>query len=685
MLSFYFQKVIRKLSTNWFCHQIRKELNMDSQLLTLSKIFTERLFRIPDYQRGYAWASKQLRDFWNDISQFDESRNHYTGVLTLEAVPETAVRSWHEDQWIVEAKSYQAFYVVDGQQRLTTAIILLQVILESLEEGKKLNYTTASDIQRKFIFDSKDDGISRSYVFGYEKDNPSYEFLKTRIFCEHSSTSFPQKTVYTHNLEHAKNFFSERVAALTHDDLEILYKKVTQHLLFNIFTISEDVDVCVAFETMNNRGKPLSYLELLKNRLIYLSLKFDAEDYEKAKLRRSINDCWKAIYHNLGRNKDNPLDDDKFLLNHYVVYFGKDSVDEADDLDEMRYHRLFRTDYARHLLETKFIAKNVTDRADPGEKIVLTDIYSYVSSLQQSVECWYRLFNPFDSGFSADVQVWLDKLNRLGMDPFVPLIMVFFQKVSDKKKRLVLLKAIERHMFLLSLVGYMPGRHLFHPESGLIMWAIRLDAGQTSADKAIKEISDMTFEMLKRKHFIDEMTARFRSEGFYKWDGIRYFLYEYNLELQERSKTKRPKIAWAEFREHLSDFVSVEHIYPQQARHKYWVSRFLRLTQKQKTVLRHSLGNLLPLSKPKNSSLSNKPFPEKIDGQKDHVVGYRYGCYAENEVSKTAEWTPNEILERGITLLGFLEHRWNLKLGNRDEKIRILGLEFLKKKSRHNK
>jgi hypothetical protein len=38
-------------------------------------------------------------------------------------------------------------------------------------------------------------------------------------------------------------------------------------------TISEDVDVCVAFETMNNRGKPLSYLELLKNRLIAIAQK----------------------------------------------------------------------------------------------------------------------------------------------------------------------------------------------------------------------------------------------------------------------------------------------------------------------------------------------------------------------------------------------------------------------------
>jgi hypothetical protein len=39
-----------------------------------------------------------------------------------------------------------------------------------------LNYTSSDEIRKKFIYDSKDDGISRSYIFGYEKDNPSYEF-----------------------------------------------------------------------------------------------------------------------------------------------------------------------------------------------------------------------------------------------------------------------------------------------------------------------------------------------------------------------------------------------------------------------------------------------------------------------------------------------------------------------------
>jgi uncharacterized protein with ParB-like and HNH nuclease domain len=114
---------------------------------------------------------------------------------------------------------------------------------------------------------------------------------------------------------------------------------------------------------MNNRGKPLSYLELLKNRLIYLSLKFDAPDYERNKLRRAINDCWKAIYHNLGRNKDNPLDDDKFLLTHWVVYYGKSAYNGLPIDEDLRYRRLLRADYARDLLENRFIAKNVASDA----------------------------------------------------------------------------------------------------------------------------------------------------------------------------------------------------------------------------------------------------------------------------------------------------------------------------------
>jgi uncharacterized protein with ParB-like and HNH nuclease domain len=140
---------------------------MQTELLSVSKIFTENLFRIPDYQRGYSWTEKQLRDFWADVEQLEDGRNHYTGVLTLEDVPPTTYSRWDDDLWIIRSRGYRPYYVVDGQRRLTTIIIALQAILERFSPSDLLNYPLVEDIQRKFLFDSKDRGISRSYIFGY--------------------------------------------------------------------------------------------------------------------------------------------------------------------------------------------------------------------------------------------------------------------------------------------------------------------------------------------------------------------------------------------------------------------------------------------------------------------------------------------------------------------------------------
>lgn len=301
---------------------------------------------------------------------------------------------------------------------------------------------------------------------------------------------------------------------------------------------------------------------MFTNRLIYLSLKFDEVDYEKNKLRGAINDCWKAIYHNLGRNKDNPLDDDKFLQNHYIIYFGKESYNAEGNVEEIRFRRLLKADYASDLLEKRFVTNNVTKQATPGNKITLADIYNYVSSLQQSVEDWYKIFNPFDSDFSPDVQLWLDKLNRLGIDYFMPIIMVFFQKTTNKNKRLALLKVLEKNLFIGSFVDTHRPFTLFddiyihfQPHQSLLEQVIKISTGNMNPDKFVQRYSDFNSVLLKEKDFRNSIASQFRANGFYKWKKIRYFLFEYNVYLQSHSKTKRKKIYWPEFTEHPSALV----------------------------------------------------------------------------------------------------------------------------------
>ena len=659
---------------------------MKTDLFSISKIFTERLLRIPDYQRGYAWTEKQLKDYWNDLIQLELGKNHYIGVLTLEDVPKDTIENWSDDHWIIKSKSYSPFYVVDGQQRLTTTIVLIQAITESIEADDKLNFTSVDDIKRKYLFDSKDEGASRSYIFGYEKDNPSYEYLKTNIFLENSASSYQaQETIYTHNLEFSKKYFIEKLSELNIDAIEEIYTKITQNFLFNIYAISNDIDVFVAFETMNNRGKALSHLELLKNRLIYLSTKFKVDDYEKKALRKLINDSWKSIYHYLGKNKENPLDDDFFLENHFLLYFDNIESDDIEGGYRIRYFsRRHRQRFKDYLLGSKFTAKNINAKDKNGnEKLSLVDVKKYAESMKDSVEIWYQILNPLDSSFTRDEKKWLEKICRQDIEYAAPLIMVFFQQEENSAKRIQLLQAIERFIFFMYLFRdqyyiYVGSQTLF------LSFSSKLSNKKITSDKVIEEIENILDKTKKDKQQLKAIKDSFRGGDFYKWRGIKYFLYEYDLHLKSQSRTSRDKIVWESFIEDNKDYHTVEHIYPQRPKKECWTSMYSIYSPKERNALRHSLGNLVPLSRAKNSSFQNKCFTDKL-GTENNKVGFKYGSYSENEIACKSEWSAKDILERGIKLLDFMERRWNINFGEETEKIQLLNLSFVKKKETRKK
>lgn len=91
---------------------------MPNELKSLSEIFNESIFRIPDYQRGYAWLTDQLVDFWEDLVNLPQGKNHYTGLLSIKRVNDWST-SYKDEEWLLN-KGYKLFHIVDGQQRLTT-------------------------------------------------------------------------------------------------------------------------------------------------------------------------------------------------------------------------------------------------------------------------------------------------------------------------------------------------------------------------------------------------------------------------------------------------------------------------------------------------------------------------------------------------------------------------------------
>ena len=104
-----------------------------ADLQSISNLFSSALYRIPDYQRGYAWQREQYQDFWFDLVNLDSCRKHYTGVLTLKEIPESEIEKSSPERWLIDG-SYSLYHVIDGQQRLTTCIILLQCIIEVVRE-----------------------------------------------------------------------------------------------------------------------------------------------------------------------------------------------------------------------------------------------------------------------------------------------------------------------------------------------------------------------------------------------------------------------------------------------------------------------------------------------------------------------------------------------------------------------
>lgn len=658
------------------------------QLLSMSKIFSEKIFRIPDFQRGYAWTLKEVKDFWGDLCRLENKKNHYVGVLTLEPVKEADYKKWIDDLWIIDAKRYVPYYVVDGQQRLTTSIILIYVICQIMKEKniEKLNYTTNEEISRKFVFEYQDKNKNRTYMYSYECDNPSYAYLISQVYDEKIISSLNEdETIYTNNLGEAKRFFYEKLVPMDVSQLEDIYTKITQHFLFNMYIITDDIDVYVTFETMNNRGKPLSNLELLKNRLIYVSTLFRVDEADKRRLRRDINECWKKIYHILGKSKERVLLDDEFLVTHFMLYFAKN----MEELEKERYKRRydgFGEWQSNYLLNDYFVVQKIFDNSLSTE-----DCFNYIQSLSESIDFWGDIKNPLSSKYSDEIKEYIDKINFISINRRryfrsgymidlsylnVFLLACFRSCKNNTKILLNFLKILEKYLFLLEFydadaIEEIDIKLLNFPET-----VIKLNKGELVIQGVIDKLNKLYESLISSAELNRKTILYYSRNGFYRTSWIRYYLCEYEFALMKKSKSNIDKLNRWEIYE--KGYNSIEHIYPENSHCRYWIDLFKEYNFKQKNALKNSLGNFVVISSEKNGKLGNKPFPEK-KSNKQNTVGYKYGTYAEIEISEYEDWDSKAILNRGLRLVAFLNERWGIKIGNgkKEDKIKFLGLEFL--------
>ncbi len=611
-------------------------------------------------------------------------------MLSLKTLTSSETKNWGSDLWMVD-KGFKACHIVDGQQRLTTCIILLNEIVEftrSLEENTEksdeeivLGYDTLKDIVAKYICQHRPPNNQiTTYLFGYEVDNPSADYLRYKVFNEPYSGTV-NETYYTKNLKYAKSFFRENLSALYLSEklegISNLYIKLKLRLMFNIHEIDDDYDVFIAFETMNNRGKKLTNLELLKNRLIYLTTLYSDEKFDemdKANLRKEINDAWKEVYYQLGRNEKTPLSDDEFLRAHWISYFAY-SRKKGDDY----IHFLLNKFSAKNIFEKKTVSVTDTtqevsdyieydteieaeDNIEPEvveiSKLEPIEISNYVNSLKDMAQYWYDTFFPMQSNnLNADEKVWVDRLNRIGIGHFRPLVMVIISR-SDLKaeKRIDAFEAIERFLFICFRMGYFNATF----RSSEYYRATRsIYLKQMDIDDLIDDINETTNVNIEYAipNFITKIEKHFDNMGgFYYWNPIKYFLYEYEFQLAKKNNID--KVSWEMFTKTEKDKVSIEHILPQTPSKYYWKNQFRQFDDEEIQLLSCALGNLLPLSQSINSALQNDSFEDKKTSKTTGRRGYENGSHSEIEVAKETDWSADRIYKRSKLLLQFMENRW---------------------------
>ncbi len=584
------------------------------ELLDLEGVIGKGVFEIPSYQRGYAWQIRQLRDFWNDLEHVSKlgDKFHYMHSLTLRES-----ENEFEDR---------AFEIIDGQQRLATSLILLGLL--------------AKTIQHK---DPKYSLINLEPILSYKDDYYGLSLAFRAIAEEEKDLERFQTSFYAKNLIDAYAFFKEKISDTPIETLEGMFDALIKKMLFSVVGLNDSrIDSFSSFETINNRGKDLSTLELFKNRLHFVAHKI-CNGKKLERLQEEINNTYTMIYYDLRSFEDAHLEG---FLKHFVAYYYGE-----------------KGDFKKRLLEMEFSAhQRYTENTNFNEEYEKIDellfylsysskVWNFLHTLdEKSIAIIVGNNEELKIEITPKMRILLDKMRRLNAlsdNAFLPLLLSLLtiqragrgaNKSPYTTKELEgLLEYLERFGFLIYGVASKNTAKNEWIERAFLAFKAYRDGEENIAIGDLPTLEKAFFN--RQKHSALELLeesihSKKNTEQWYKWGkALNYLLYEYELFHDPETTLNFD-----------GRIESIEHILPQKPDQGY--SDKEKNWAKNSRIV-HALGNLLLIPKNANSSLSNKPFDEKRKA-------YLKGSYSEKEVAKNASFGLIEIQKRSEKLLDFL-------------------------------
>lgn len=588
--------------------------NINVNKYPISQMFdpdSKTVFEVPKYQREYVWGTREWSALYDDLFENDEG--YFLGsIICINSTTNSLSPK---------------FEVVDGQQRLTTTSLFLAALYDILNSHKnELDEDQQSDLlqlrRKLFLKKTTQDLRVVPQVQGSNLDDYMGLMAKIGLIPQRAMPNFAG----LRRIVKGFNYFRKRIendAEESGDVIHMLFQildKVNAAILVMI-EVSNHADAYTLFESLNNRGTPLTSVDLIKNLLLARLdvTESDNLDYYFAR--------WREVLSNLG---DDYSVQERFFRQNYNAFRGA-------------LNAPFRKD--DRLYPLGVIATRST-LLDIYEKLVTRDPKGFLDDLTENSTYYSAIIlNKTDSLSSELRECFLDLQRVQGAPSYLFLLYLFKNKtalsISDddiaKITRLLINFFIRRNV-----TDTPPTRDL-----------TRLFMSFIEETEQSNYTGNDVYNHLRTKLISVSASDEFFAEKLHgpvydeNSGACRFIL----CMMAKRGMNQETYVdLWRQYDS--KQYVwSIEHIFPQGGNiPQSWVDMIAggdrAKAQEYQTLYVHTFGNLTITGY--NSTLSNKRFEDKRD-RKDNsgkYIGYRNGLNLNADICDKDEWTVDIIKAR---------------------------------------
>lgn len=588
----------------------------DTKKLPVSKLFPEDKpgirYSVPIFQRVYSWKKPNWDALLSDI--WDSEPGYFLG--TIICIPEP-----------FDSKKRQIYRVIDGQQRLISLILMyasIHSLLRSYEDKHnplkhKSHNTSRIQSLQKILVTNQDsqqfritppkagnnhilfDEVMRNSLYGRECDEKNLMFKAYDFFRSEIGKRAEEKAV------ESKRRDLKEIA-----DLKRL---IDRALMVRIDVLSTE-DAYILFESLNNRGLPLSISDIIKNQILS---RFDKPDVDKNELQRQA-EVWQGMIDNLG--------EDSAIQERYFRH----------------YYNAFRLDFPQLYSGVDTGVQNI-GRAkviSMFEKLANDkNVAVCMHELSEKAKLYDSLIHPEHCKLKK-CKDGLADLDRIGAANSYQLLMYLLTVKAPEEKLQQLIDF---------LVKFYVRRNLTDKPRSRDMDALFIDQIELLRNEPGN--IDQVITNLKSKSAIDdEFEAKLRGDIYEDNRAACRFI----LCKIEASHYKGDELLPDLWRRHVNKYrFEIEHIFPQGPNiPQAWINMIAEGNEKNAKKLQddyvHRLGNLTLTAH--NKELRNWPFEKKRDHMVDEkITGYRNGLHLNKDLADEPTWTVEKIEKRTNTLV----------------------------------